>query len=417
MNALVIGCGLIGVTTAFALVKRGLTVTVIDREKGPGRGTSFANGGILTPSMADPWNAPGSWRALLASIGRSDSAMQLRLSALPTFAGWGVRFLRNSTPVVFERNTLSNLKLALYSLEAMEALRRDTEVQYGRATRGTLRIFRNRRALDVAVKTATKWSCAGATFRALSVPDVLSLEPGLVPISEGIVGGIHYQGDEAGDAHRFCVGIAQAAEQRGVRFTFNTEARVIRTQSGRVSEVRADGERFIADCYVLAAGPYSSILARSAGVSLPVRPVKGYSVTVGLPPEGPPLRIPVVDDELHAVVTPLSDSIRVAGTAEFAGYDLVLRRARIENLLKLLRTVLPRANLDLSSARPWCGLRPMSADGVPFIGSTSISNLFVNTGHGHLGWTMAAGSAQLVADLIFGDTPKIESKAYSPMRV
>jgi D-amino-acid dehydrogenase len=383
---------------------------------GAGRQTSFANGALLTPSMADPWNAPGSWKVLLTSLGSSDAALQLRLRALPTLAGWGVTFLRNSRAAAFECNALSNLRLALYSLKVMQTLRQETGIEYGRAARGSLRLFRDPLALDRATRAAARRVCEGLRFRALTVAETIELEPALAPVAHGLTGAIHYENDEIGDAYRFCVALADHAREQGVKFRFGREVSSFEIRAGRVTAVLTHGGRFEADRYVVAAGSYSAPLLRRIGVNLPVRPAKGYSVTFDTRQAPNSLRIPIVDDDAHAGIVPLKNALRVVGMAEFAGYDRTLPPARIQILLTLLQNVLPQAPIVPESARPWCGLRPMSADGVPIVGSTPLSNLLVNTGHGHLGWTMAAGSAQLLADLLSGIAPSINPFAFALAR-
>jgi len=416
MKVLIVGSGLSGVTTAYALRCRGHEVTVLDREAGPARETSFANAALLTPSMAGPWNAPGCWRVLLASLGRSDSAMQLRLKALPGLVGWGATFLRNSRTDTFHRNMQSNLRLAQYSLRVMHTWREVTRVEYSRATRGTLSIFRDQTALNLAVAAANRLSSEGVAFRSLSSGQTVELEPGLAPIARQLLGGIHYENDETGDAYQFSLALAEHARRLGVQFRFRSEVTSLQARAGRVLTVLSGQERFAADRYVVAAGSYSMPLLRRVGIHLPVRPVKGYSVTFERAPAPELLRIPVVDDQLHAVVVPLGAAIRLAGTAEFAGFDRTLNPARVRNLLALLQRILPRARFDSSMGRPWCGLRAMSADGVPLIGYTPLENLLVITGHGHLGWTMAAGSGQLLADLMSGEVPSVDPAPYDPRR-
>ncbi len=386
---------------------------VIEREAGPGRQTSFANGSLLTPSMPEPWNAPGCWRTLLASLTRSDSPMQLRLKALPGLASWGIAFLRHSAAAHYQRHTLHNLQLASYTLKVMAAIRADTAIDYGRTARGTLRLFRDAAALDTALR-ASPAVAAGLMVRKLSREQTLELEPALTPIAAQIAGAIHYPVDETGDAHQFCRALAEHAQRLGVQFRFSTEVASIETRSGRVTQVASAGERFQADNYIVAAASYSRPLLQSVGIDLPVQPVKGYSVTIQVP--SPSLSVPIIDDELHAVVVPLEGAIRVAGTAEFAGYDRTLNAARIRNLLNLLHRILPQMRFDADAARPWCGLRPMSPDGVPIIGRTPLSNLYVSTGHGPLGWTLAAGSAELLADLMEGRAPAVEPACYDPKR-
>lgn len=416
MKVLIVGSGLIGVTTAYFLRCRGHEVTVIDRAEGPGLETSFANGAMLTPSMPEPWNAPGCWRVLLGSLGRSDAPLQLHLRSLPALASWGVRFLRNSRAAPFERNTLSNLRLALYSSQVLNSLRQETGVEYGRRALGSLRVFRDATALDRAYAAAGRLSAHGLSIRRLSSEEAAELEPALNPIAKQLIGALHYAGDETGDAHRFCVALADQARKRGVEFLFRTAVSTLELTSNEMTAVMSDWGRHVADRYLVAAGSYSTALLRRAGIHLPVQPAKGYSVTFNQLPGVQPLRVPVVDDDLHAVVVPLENAIRVAGTAEFAGYDLSLPSARIRNLLGLLQRLLPQQHFNAAAARLWCGLRAMSADGVPIIGPTPVSNLFVNTGHGHLGWTMAAGSAQLLSDLMSGISLAIDPAPYALSR-
>lgn len=416
MKALIIGSGLLGVTSAYFLARRGWEVTVLDRQDGPGQETSFANGSLLTPSMPEPWNAPGSWRLMLRSIGRSDSAMQLRLKALPHFVGWGIGFLRNSTPERYERNTVKNLKLALHSLEMMASVRQETGIQYGFAARGTLRLFRDPAALERAIAWAEKLRAEGLTYRRLTASEVVALDPALAPIGAQLAGGIHYPVDEIGNAYKFCVGLAEHARGAGVEFRFRTPVTRIEVRQGNAVAVLSGDERFTADRYVVAAGSYSPLLLEELGIDVPVRPAKGYSITFDRPSSNASFRMPIVDDDFHAVVVPLEDVIRVAGTAEFTGYDRSLPEARIRNLMTLVRLVLPDWRLERADARPWCGLRPLSVDGVPIIGPTSVGNLWINTGHGPLGWTMAAGSGQLLSDLLTGGSPRVDPEAYALSR-
>jgi D-amino-acid dehydrogenase len=413
MKVIVIGAGLIGVSTAYFLNRGGHDVLVLDRADGPGRETSFANGGLLTPSMADPWNAPGCWRTLLASLGRTDAAMQLRVKALPSLAAWGIRFLLNSRLARFERNTLSNFRLALHSLAVMEALRRDVHCEYGRGTAGSLKLFRDAASLERATYASSQLAREGLSFRKVSPAEIVEIEPALVPVESQFVGALQYPADESGDAHRFCLRLAEQARQQGVEFRFATDVASLEMRSGSVAAAVSGAERFVADRYVVAAGSYGTSLLRQLGLHLPVRPAKGYSITFDDREMTPKLCIPLVDDRWHAALVPFEGALRVVGTAEFAGYDLSIDAARIDNLKKLLRGLLPHVQLDPAAARAWCGLRPMSVDGVPIIGATTVPNLFVNTGHGHLGWTMAAGSGQLFADLLSGTPPAIDPAPYA----
>ena len=352
----------------------------------------------------------------LIVLGLVDSPLKLHLKALPHLAGWGTGFLRNSSAERYKRNTVKALKLALHSLEVLGNLRREIGIEYGCAMRGTLRVIRDPAALDRALKWAEGLRPEGLTFRGLTSDDIVAIEPALAPIRKQLAGGIHYPADEVGNAYKFTVGLADQARRDGVEFRFRTPVTGIEVRQGKVAAVLAGGTRFTADCYIVAAGSYSPLLLKQLGIKVPVRPAKGYSITFERPPALPVFQLPVCDDDFHAVVVPLEGVIRVAGTAEFTGYDLSLPEARIQNLMTLLKQVLPTGGFERAQAKPWCGLRPMSVDGVPIIGKTPIGNLWVNTGHGHLGWTMAAGSGQLLSDLLTGGSPRVNPDAYALAR-
>jgi D-amino-acid dehydrogenase len=339
------------------------------------------------------------------------------MKTLPALAGWGMRFLRNSTPAAFEQNHRSNLRLAMYSLGVMRGLRERTHIEYGRAARGSLGIFRDRAALDHGCAAASRLSSVGLKSRRLSTAQTIELEPALAPIADRLSGAIHFESDEVGDAQLFCEALTDRARREGVEFRFDTEVASLQMNAGGVSCVTTRQARFTADRYVVAAGSYSSPLLRHAGIRLPVQPAKGYSVTFDRARDQVPLSRPVIDHHLHAAIVPFEDgSVRVAGTAEFAGYDRTLHPARVQNLLALMRELLPQGQWELAAAKPWCGLRPSSPDGVAIVGPSPVDNLWVNSGQGHLGWTMAAGSAQLLADLMSDTTPAIDPSPYALAR-
>jgi D-amino-acid dehydrogenase len=337
--------------------------------------------------MPDPWNAPGVWRELLRPRFADESApMILRWRVLPSLAGWGLLFLKNSRRRCFDVNTVKNVRLANYSLEMMAQLRRESPFDYRGAGGGTLRIFRDVVALTKASERA-RWLEA-----------------------------IHYPDDETGDAHQFCIRLADAARAAGVRFQYDTCVTGWKTHSNRVLAVETSRGAVDADHFVLAAGSASERLAAGVGIKLPVSPVKGYSLTCSMPSNGP--RVPVIDDGMHAAVVPLGNQLRIAGTAEFAGFDRRISPARVDNLLELLRAIYPavHARLERGSVTPWAGLRPMSADGVPILGRTPLTNLSLNTGHGPLGWTMACGSGRVLADWILGQEPRVAIADYEVSR-
>lgn len=416
MKVLIVGAGLIGVASAYFLADAGHEVTVLERRAGVGQETSFANGALLHPSFTEPWNSPGCWRVLLRSLARSDSALKLHTRTLPSMIPWGIQFLLNSRRRAFERNTQSNLRLALYSMQAMQSIRDSTAIDYGRRTRGSLRIFRDPRAFRKAIAVARARSSQGLAYRCLSNQEARGVEPALEAIHDRIVGAIHYRVDEIGDAHLFCLALAEIARMRGVEFRFMTQVTSLAVNMGRVISAGSATEHFEADHCIVAAGSYTPVILRTLGLRVPIQPAKGYSITVKAGDGAPTLLIPILDDQLHAAVVPLAGALRIAGTAEFAGFDLTLHEHRIGNLMSLLRGVLPEHAALAKDIHPWCGLRPMSPDGVPLIGRTSIANLWINAGHGHLGWTMAAGSARLIRDLIDGKAARIDSIPYDARR-
>lgn len=418
MHIVVVGAGLIGVTSAYRLQRAGHTVTVVERESAVARGASYANGGMLTPSMADPWNAPGVWKELLRSLGRADAPMLVRLHAVPSLLRWGLKFLAASSSTRFAANTLRNLRLAAYSVAGMEELRREEHLEYAAATLGTMKIYRDRSSFEAGLRKAQASSHPSVEIRALSAAQAVDVEPGLADIEASLAGALHFPRDEAGDARLFSEALCAAAQRRGVTFSFGTTATGIVADS-RVRALRTVAGDMQADAIVIASGCHAAGLLHGAGVRLPVNPVKGYSLTcLRADDERAPVRIPIVDDALHAALTPLGSSVRIAGTAEFTGFDTRLSAPRVENLRRLLRAILPMHadRLLAGDVSPWAGLRPMSADGVPCIGQCGPAGLYVNGGHGHLGWTMADGSARLLADLIDGRTPAIAAADYSPRR-
>jgi D-amino-acid dehydrogenase len=418
MRVLVIGSGLLGVSTAWFLAREGCEVTVVDRLGGAARATSFANAGMLTPSMADPWNSPGILWHLLSWLGREDAPFLVRPRALPAMAGWGLSFLAHSTPARQRAAMDANLRLASYSLATLRELRAALKLAYDERANGTLKVFRDRKAFDAAVARNAILAGMGLDVRSLTPAQAVALEPALAPVREHLVGASHCPADESGDAHAFTLALAQHARAAGVRFHFDCEVTGFEHAGGRLNAAFAGGTRFDAGQFVVAAGSWSPHLLRPLGIALPVRPVKGYSITLPAGHWGGAPRMPVIDDALHAAATPLGTRLRVAGTAELAGYDDAPTPARIENLFTLLLELFPEypQPLDRPAAAPWAGLRPMSPDGVPRIGQLGFDNLFVNTGHGHLGWTLATGSGALLTDLMLGKATQIRAAPYRPNR-
>lgn len=410
MTTVVIGAGLIGLCTAKALQERGETVHLVEAREAVGLETSFANGGMLTPSLPEPWNDPGVHRHMAASLFDPKSSMKLHLHAVPSLLFWGMKFLRNSAPSRFYRACEDNFRLASYSLSCTQSVTRQLQLEYSQASGGTLSVFRTERDLQAKQTVSDHLAAIGMKYRLLDSKEVVALEPSLAEVEKELVAGIHFVDDEFGDAQRFCRALAGALVAAGAKLKTGVRVTRLLHERGRIRALRTAAGDIDAKRVVVAAGPWSGRILTPLGVSLPVRPAKGYSVTIDVSHlDGTP-RIPVLDDSMHAGVTPLDHRLRLVGTAEFTGFDARIEQVRVDNLFDMLQALFPAldARIDRSKAQAWAGLRPMSADGRPVIGPTDVEGLFVNTGHGHLGWTMAMGSGQLLADLMQERAPAID---------
>jgi len=401
--------------TAKALSDQGWEVEVLEAREDVGLEASHANGGLLTPSMSDPWNAPGVHKHLAASLFDASSSMKLQLGAIPSLFFWGLRFLRNSSRQRYSEAVRSNYRLASYSLKKTDEWRRELELEYQADSAGTLKVFRGRAAMVGPLELAESLRPLGLRFQRLDAEHTLEVEPQLHAIRHQIVGALHFPDDQTGDAYLFCRALKVKLEEVGVGVRTGVAVSGLRIQKGRVVGVKTSAGSVEADSVVVASGTQTPALLRGSGMSLPIAPAKGYSVT--FPAEGLSLpRVPIIDDAMHAGITPLGNRLRVVGTAEFTGYDTCLSQARIDNLVRLLGELYPQisAEIDHDKAEAWAGFRPMSSDGKPFIGASRIKGLYFNTGHGHLGWTKAAGSACLLADLMANRKPAIDD---APFRV
>ncbi len=414
MRVVVVGAGLLGLTSAYYLRGHGLDVTVIERQSGAGLETSFANGGMLHASQANPWNEPGVFMAALRMLGREDAALLVRLKALPGLMRWGASFIRESNPARYRLNFEKNARLARYSLAQMAALRATLGTDYDFVKLGTIKLFRTAAEVVAAERLGVQLRDWGIAYQVIDPAAAVALEPALAPIAPRLAGGLYFPDDEAGDAYRFCGLLKTYLEDRGVGFHFDTSVHGFHLNGSRINAVKTSQGDHEGEVILIAAGSYTPRLTRQLGLDVPVAPVKGYSLTVPLNGWQAPPRVPVIDDHLHAAVCPLGDRLRIAGTAEFAGYDLALTASRIDNLFRLVTSLYPgfAPHLDRNLALPWTGLRPMSSDGVGIMGRTRILGLYLNTGHGPLGWTMAAGAGRLVADEIAGAIPELALAPY-----
>ncbi len=415
MHIVVLGAGLIGVSSAWFLAADGHAVTVVDRQPGPARETSFANGGQISTSHAEPWANPATPLKALRWLGREDSPLLWRLRADPAQWAWGLRFLRECTPGRTRANMRAILALALDSRARVKALRRELGLEYDCLERGILHFYTDAAEFDHAIPQAALMREFGCERVVKSASECLTIEPALAHSRTPIVGGTWTADDESGDAHGFVAELAARAAAQGVQFRYGCNVAGIDTAGGRFVALRlADGTYQAADACVVAGGSYSAPLLRPLGISLPVYPAKGYSITIPVPEGANAPVASLTDDGAKLVFSRLGNRLRVAGTAEFAGYDTQIDPARLAPLRRRVGDIFPHLDLAAERIEPWTGLRPATPGNVPLIGATRVSGLYVNTGHGTLGWTLAAGSGSLLADLVAGRSPAVDPRPYAP---
>lgn len=408
MKIVVLGAGVIGVTSAWYLAKAGHEVTVIDRQTGPALETSFANAGEISPGYSSPWAAPGVPVKALKWMFQRHAPLVLQPRLDRQRLGWMAQMLANCTHDAYVVNKSRMVRIAEYSRDCLAALRDETGIEYDQRTQGTLQVFRKQEQVDAAGKDIEVLSADGVPFEVLDRAGCVAAEPGLAGSAHLIVGGLRLPGDETGDCFKFTNALTKMAEAIGVSFRWGVTIEGIEAEAGRVTGVQTDQGRFTADRYVLAMGPYSPQMVRHLGLKLPIYPLKGYSLTIDIEDESHAPISTVMDETYKIAITRLGSRIRVGGLAEIAGYDLSLNPRRRATLAKSVTELFGGAG-DPSKALFWTGLRPLTPDGTPIIGATALSNLFLNTGHGTLGWTMAAGSGRVLADLITGRSPEIET--------
>jgi D-amino-acid dehydrogenase len=407
MRVVILGSGVVGVTSAYYLARAGHEVIVIDREAGPALETSFANAGQISPGYAAPWAAPGVPLKAVKWMFQKHAPLAIRLDGTQFQLRWMWQMLQNCTAERYAVNKGRMVRLAEYSRECLQALRADTGIQYEGRTGGTLQLFRTQQQLDGAAKDIAVLKDANVPFELLTPAELPNAEPALAAVSHKLTGGLRLPGDETGDCQLFTTRLAALAEALGVKFRFNTPIDALEMAGGRIACVRCGGELIRADAYVVALGSYSTRFL-SGIVKIPVYPLKGYSITAPVVDTSAAPVSTVLDETYKIAITRFDDRIRVGGMAEIVGFDRTLRKARRETLEMCVNDLFPGGG-DTSKATFWTGLRPMTPDGTPIVGRTPVSNLFLNTGHGTLGWTMSCGSGQLLADLISGRQPAIQS--------
>ncbi|MFO7189537.1 MAG: D-amino acid dehydrogenase [Pseudomonadota bacterium] len=410
MRVAVLGAGVVGTTTAWYLAKAGHEVTVLERHSAAALETSFANGGQISVSHAEPWANPNAPWKILKWLGREDAPLLFRLRADWRQWQWGLRFLLECRASRTRENTRQLLALGLYSRERLRALRAETGIRYDELTRGILHFYTEQKDFDLAVSQAALMRELGCEREVKTRAECVAIEPALRDAADKIVGGTYTASDESGDAFKFTQALACLAEDGGVRFRYDCLVKRLEVEKGRVASVvvadeNGEDESVTADAYVVCLGSYTPLLLRPLGIPVPVYPAKGYSITVPLEPEDEAPTVSLTDEAHKLVFSRLGDRLRVAGTAELNGYNTEIDPLRCEALVKRTFELFPRAGQP-ARAEYWAGLRPATPSNVPLIGRTRYPNLWLNTGHGTLGWTLACGSAAALADLMSGRRPE-----------
>lgn len=414
MRVIVLGSGVIGITSAYYLAKQGASVTVLDRQAGPAEETSFGNAGQISPGYSTPWAAPGIPFKAVKWMFQHHAPLAVQLDGSLWQLRWMAQMLKNCNAQHYAINKERMVRVAEYSRDCLRQLREDTGISYENRSKGTLQLFRKEAQLEAVQRDIEVLKETGVDFELLDREGLSRVEPALAENKDQLVGGLHLPNDETGDCYLFSNALAQQAKQMGVEFRFKQNVEKLLVEGGEIKGVLVNGQVLTADRYVLAFGSYSRDFLSPLHLDLPVYPVKGYSLTV---PIVDPARAPqstVLDETYKIAITRFDQRIRVGGMAELSGFNLGLNQDRRGTLEMVTRDLFPGG--DLAQATFWTGLRPMTPDSTPIIGATPYKNLFLNTGHGTLGWTMACGSGKLISDLVLGRTADISTEGLSLQR-
>jgi D-amino-acid dehydrogenase len=416
MQVVVLGSGVIGITSAWYLAKAGHEVTVIDRQPGPALETSFANAGMISPGYSAPWAAPGVPVKAIKWLLSRHAPLAIRPTADQHQYRWMLSMLRNCTAGRYAINKERMMRLADYSHDCLIELRRDAKIDYEHRELGTLQLFRTQKQLDSAARDIAVLEACNVPYELLDRAGCVAVEPGLAGSAEKFVGGLRLPNDETGDCQMFTTRLTEKCEQLGVTFRYGYDIRELLSDGKRITGVQlrdrtGRSETVKADSYVLSMGSYAPQLLRPLGIRLPVYPVKGYSMTLPVTADSKAPVSTIMDETYKVAVTRFADRIRVGGMAELAGFDTTLRQRPLDTLKMVVNDLFP-AGGDVSQASFWTGLRPMTPDGTPVVGASTLGNLFINTGHGTLGWTMSCGSGQLLADIMSGRRPAIRTEGF-----
>jgi D-amino-acid dehydrogenase len=412
MKVIVLGSGLLGVTSAYFLRQQGHDVTVLDRQANPAAETSFANGGQISVSHAEPWANPSAPLKVLQWLGKEDAPLLFRLRADMRQWLWGLAFLRECTPARTRHNIEQIVRLGTYSRDQLQKLRADEGIAYDQRTQGILHFYTSEKEFAGAEGPAAQMRELGCDRRVISADEAVRLEPALAAIRAKLAGATYTAEDESGDANTFARELVKRCVEDGVQFEMSHTVTALREAGGKIEHVEATDEegrfqRIRGDAYVLALGSLSPIYAKPLGINLPIYPAKGYSVTMPVKDASKAHQVSLTDDEYKLVFSRLGDRLRIAGTAELNGYDRDLNRVRCEAIVRRAEELFPGAG-DAEQASFWTGLRPATPSNVPIIGRSKIPNLYMNTGHGTLGWTHACGSGKSIALIVSGKKPEVD---------
>jgi D-amino-acid dehydrogenase len=412
MKVVVLGAGLLGVTSAYFLRQQGHEVVVVDRQASPAAETSFANGGQISVSHAEPWANPSAPLKVLQWLGKEDAPLLFRLRADMRQWLWGVQFLRECTPARTRHNIRQIVQLGTYSRATLQQLRRDIGIQYDQRTQGILHFYTNAAEFEAAHAPAAQMRELGCERQVISADEAVRIEPALRQVRHQLAGATFTAEDESGDANQFARELVKHCEADGVQFRMSHTITALREAGGSIDHVEvtdAEGrfQRIRGDAYVVAMGSLSPLLVKPLGIRLPIYPAKGYSVTIPVADAALAHQVSLTDDEYKLVFSRLGDRLRIAGTAELNGYDRDLNRVRCEAIVRRVEALFPGAG-DSSQAQFWTGLRPATPSNVPIIGRSRLPNLYLNTGHGTLGWTHACGSGKSIARIVGGHAPEVD---------
>ncbi len=416
MKVLVLGSGVIGVTSAWYLAKSGHDVTVVDRQPSVANETSFANAGQISPGYSAPWAAPGIPAKAIKWLMQELAPLKISTRDLDMETLlWMTKMVANCNSKDYHINKSRMMRVAEYSRNCLRDLRNEINIEYEHRTQGTLQLFRTESQVKSSKKDIQVLNECGVDHQILTPDQCLAYEPALKHTINKVVGGIRLPNDETGNCHMFVTELAKECEKLGVKFVMNTDIKKLNKQGDEITSVTTDKGEFTADAYLMALGSYSTHMLADIGIKVPVYPVKGYSLTIPIEDYSAAPESTIMDETYKVAITRLGDQIRVGGTAEITSYNLALTEKRRKNIEFSVADLFPHA-ADLAKADFWTGLRPMTPDGTPILGKTNIENLFLNTGHGTLGWTMSLGSAKFISDIISCKPPDIDDSGLSIAR-